>query len=110
MQKKTYSYLSLLGVLAVLTPITGQPDWLGFLGFLGFSAFSKAKSDERTVRNFNRAARNAYFISMGGMTVVFGLMAAGIGHETLQNALIALFMIMTVSFSLSYAVYNRRGE
>lgn len=107
--EKLLSYVSVLACLAALAPITGDDNWLSFLSFLSFLAFTRAKTDERLKNNLNRAARNGFIVSMLYWVAFALVLSNKPDFDTLLNMLeVALFAI-TISFVISFTLYDKKG-
>lgn len=107
--QKLLSYVSVLACLAALAPITGDDNWLSFLSFLSFLAFTRTKTDERLKDNLNRAARNGFIVSMLCWIAFAFVLTGNPDFETLLNVLeLALFAI-TISFVISFTLYDKKG-
>ncbi len=103
-------YLGLLGFLGLLGIFTSNIGFLGFLGFFAFFAHGKVIQDERLEANVNRAARNAFIVS-----VVFFVIAMVVAVVTSDMSLFIYafavnFALLLVTFSFSLTYYERKGK
>ena len=103
-------YLGLLGFLGLLGYFTSNTGFYGFFGFFGFFGFSKMTDDERMHANINKAARNAFVVSIliYAITMVWG---AVIDNYIVMSYGFAInFAITILVFSFSFQYYDHTGE
>ena len=103
-------YLGLLGFLGLLGIFTPNIGFLGFLGFFAFFAQGKVVHDERLEANINRAARNAFVVSI--VVFVIGMIAAAIAGEpaVFTYGFPVNFALLLTTFAFSLQYYERKGK
>lgn len=107
--QKLLSYVSVLACLAVLAPITGDDNWLSFLSFLSFLAFTRVKADERLKNNLDRAARNGFIVSMLCWLVFAFVLSVNPNFDSVINLLQGALFAITISFIISFTLYDKKG-
>jgi len=111
MKKRSPLYrLGFLGLLGLLALITDNVGYAGFFGFFGFFGFSNIRNDERMEASINRAARNAFIISV--IVYALGMIILPIIENTMVFiiAFPAAFVIQLLVFTFSFTYYDRTGD
>ena len=110
MKSSWLKYLGFLGFLSLLGIFTSNVGFLGFLGFFAFFAQGKVVHDERLEANVNRAARNAFIVSVAFF--VIGMVAAVVTSDMslFIYAFPANFALLLATFSFSLTYYERKGK
>lgn len=103
-------YLGFLGFAGLLSLFTDNPGYSGFFGFFAFFGFAKVRCDERFSVNINKAARNAWVIS-----ILFYVAASIFAAFTPFKAMVFAFgfgisfALQILVFTFSFQYYDNRG-
>ncbi|MHB9146146.1 MAG: hypothetical protein ACYC5Y_12515 [Symbiobacteriia bacterium] len=100
--------LPVLGVFAV--GALWDPRWEGFMVFLLVPVVTHFRPDERFRTNLGRAARNAFFLAMGGLTVLSALTLLQPAEGILAGGIAGLYVLLAIFFTVSLVVYERQGS
>ncbi len=103
-------YMGLLGFLGLLGIFTSNIGFLGFLGFFAFFAQGHVVHDERLDANINRAARNAFIVSV--VVFVIGMIAAAVtaNPAVFTYGFAVNFALILTAFAFSLQYYERKGK
>lgn len=110
MNKNWIMYLGFLGFLGLLSIYSKNLSYIGFFGFFGFFGFSKIINDERFSANINKAAKNAFLISivLYPATTIFANLISNFSIFAYAYAINFALQILVFAVSLQY--YDKAGE
>ena len=110
MRANWLKYLGLLGFLGLLGLVTDNGGFYGFFGFFGFLGYRKRVMDERFETDVNRAATNAFVVSM--LAFAFGVTAGSLTKNTdvYIMSFAGGFGLQMLVFSFSLVYYDRKGN
>ncbi|MGE5380426.1 MAG: DUF3796 domain-containing protein [Methylocystaceae bacterium] len=109
-KKHPLFWLGLLGLLGLLSLITKNIGFAGFFGFFGFFGFAKVKNDERLETSINRAARNAFMISVVAYAIGMIVLPLVESTELFIIAFPAVFVLQLLVFTFSFSYYDQMGN
>ena len=93
--KRSLKYFGFLGFLGLLGLITGNPGYYGLFNFFGLwglsNHLSKQKVDELLISNTARAGRNAFVVSMVGLSLTIAVLSF---IKTLEAATISITLFI----------------
>lgn len=107
MKKPWVRFISLVGLLGLLGIFTSNIGFLGFFGFFGFLSYGRVANDERLEANVNRAARNAFVVSMTIFVISIVLVALTKDLKIYAYTHAVNFALAVVTFSVSLRLYDR---
>ena len=110
MRTSWLKYLGFLGFLGLLGLVKSNVGFLGFLGFFAFFAHGKVIHDERLEANVNRAARNAFTISVFVFVIGMTIAAVTSNLDVFIYAFPVNFALIITTFSFSLQYYERKGK
>jgi hypothetical protein len=110
MKTSWLKYLGFLGLLSVLGILTSNIGYLGFLGFLGFFSYGKVVKDERLEANINKAARNAFIVSVAVYATATIIVALTSNLSVFIYAFPLNFVLPILTFSFSVQFYERKAK
>ena len=110
MKNNWLKYLGLLGLIGLLGLFTDNVGFYGFFGFFGFFGFTNIKHDERLTANINKAARNAFVISL--LVSVLTIILIGILGDPVffVYGFVVNFLLLIMVFTFSFSYYDKKGE
>ncbi|MDD5127508.1 MAG: DUF3796 domain-containing protein [Dehalococcoidales bacterium] len=112
--KRALKYLGFLGFLGLLGLFTGIPGFYGFFNFFGLWGLSnhlaKQKSDELLASNTARAGRNAFVVSMVGLSLTIAALAFFKTLEVAGTSVAVVFTAQLLTFIFSLTYYEKRGN
>ncbi|MGF7185408.1 fatty acid desaturase [Desulfitispora alkaliphila] len=109
MKKNKLRYLGLLGLLGLGGLFTGNYGMFGFFGFFAFFGPAWKQNDELLRFNTNRAALNAFVVSM--VVAVAAIVTVSIyqSFEVAVMFLSLIFVVKILTFTFSLMYYERKG-
>ncbi len=110
MKTSWLKYLGLLGFLGLLGIFTSNFGFFGFFGFFAFFAQGKVIHDERLEANINRAARNAFTVSVIVFVIVMTIATVASNLKIFLYAFPLNFALLIMTFTLSLQYYERKGK
>ena len=110
MKTSWIKYLGLLGFLGLLGIFDSNVGYLGFLGFFAFFAQGRVIHDERLEANVNRAARNAFAVSVVIFVIGMAVAALSSNVSVFIYAFPANFALLITTFSFSLQYYERKAK
>jgi hypothetical protein len=108
MKKSWLRYLGFLGFLSLLSLFTSNIGYLGFLGFLAFFTQGMVIRDERLEANLNKAARNAFVVSVIVYVIATLIVALTSKLSIFIYAFPLNFALLILTFAFSFQFYERR--
>ena len=109
--KRRLRYFGFLGFLGLLGLITGHPSFYGLFNFFGLWALSsKQKNDELLKSNTAKAGRNAFVISMAGLSLTIAILSFFKTLEAAEIAIAVVFTAQLLTFIFSFNYYEKRGN
>ena len=103
-------YLGFLGLLGFLGIFTSNVGFLGFLGFFAFFAHGQVIHDERLEANINRAARNAFVVSVIFFVIGMAAIALSADKSLFIYAFPGNFALLITTFAFSLQYYERKAK
>jgi hypothetical protein len=110
MNRNWIMYLGFLGFLGLLSIFSDNQGYIGFFGFFGFFGFARIINDERFSANINKAARNAFLISIilyPAATILANLLS---DFSVFSYAYAINFALQVLVFTFSLQYYDKAGE
>lgn len=110
MNKYWLKYLGFLGFVGVLGFFNDNPGFYGFFGFFSFFGFFKLANDERLLLNANKAARNAFVISIISflITSIYANLVSNFQVYAFSFAI--TFGLQMIVFAFSFQYYDQAGD
>ncbi|MCG8483724.1 MAG: DUF3796 domain-containing protein [Clostridia bacterium] len=110
MNRNWFKCLWVLGFLGLLGYFTDNVGFYGFFGFFGSLAFFGIKDDERLIDNINKAARNAFVVSMVICITAIVFVAILRQKDLLYYGIPVIFVAQYFTFVASYLYYDFTGR
>lgn len=110
MNKNWLKYFGFLGLLGLLGLFTSNVGFYGFFGFFGFFSAGKVKQDERFIANINKAAKNAFLVSLFVFIITTILPTIISNRDIFVYGFAINFALQMIIFTFSFQYYDRVGE
>lgn len=110
MNRNWFKYLWISGFLGLLGYFTNNEGFYGFFGFFGSVAFWGVKDDERLIGNVNKAARNAFVVSMVICITAIVFVAILRQKDLLSYGIPVIFVAQYFTFVASFFYYDYTGR